>query len=140
MKEMVYKRERVMELLHTEVKDGYRIAIMSYGMHPCAYVGIPSTHKYYGLHYDDIDIQCHWGLTFSEKSNPNMPWFTEDEKDLWWLGWDYGHCDDYAPYLDDFGFDMTWNGMELKKWTTKEILSECYNVVEQLIEAEQTNN
>lgn len=132
MKEMVYKPERVFEVLHKEIKDGYPLVIMSYGDHPCAYVGIPKDHKYFGIHYSDyekIPIECHFGLTFSMMGEQRMPWIEdESEKELWWIGWDYGHCCDYSPYFENFDFV----DFDKYKWTTREILYECYDVIEQL--------
>lgn len=140
MKQMVYKMEHIKDVLYKGEKDGYIIVIMSYGFHPCAYIGLPKTHKFYGLHYNDIDdINCHFGLTFSEQGNDKMPWIeNEEEKELWWIGWDYAHCNDYAPYYDEPPFSMSIINMdmELHKWTTEEILDECYDVVEQLKDIE----
>lgn len=34
---------------------------------------------------------CHGGLSYADKS--------ETEDDLWWFGFDAGHCDDVSPYL-----------------------------------------
>lgn len=134
MKEMIYSIEPIKEVLYKGEKDGYIFVIMSYGTHPCAYVGIPKNHGYYGLKYDDINISCHWGLTFAEPYCKFMPWIENArEKELWWIGWDYGHCDDYMPYLEFFNF---FGADELKKWTTKEIIDECYDVIEQLKEIE----
>lgn len=55
------------------------------------YVGIDSTHPYYGMDYatDGPDgIMCHWGLTYAGKA------YWDDESDLWWFGFDCGHCED----------------------------------------------
>lgn len=57
------------------------------------YVGVDSTHPYYGMTYDTDGpdgIMCHWGLTYSDKA------YWDDESDLWWFGFDCGHCGDKA--------------------------------------------
>ena len=48
----------------------------------CGYVQIPRFHSYYGKHYEELpSIDCHGGLTYSEK-----------EDDGWWIGFDCGHA------------------------------------------------
>ena len=75
--------------------------------------------------YDDIhenyDLYVHGGFTYSR---PDL--LIKD--DSWFLGWDYGHCWDYSPYLDD---------PDLKKWTTDELIDECYDVIAQLVKIDE---
>ena len=73
----------------------------------CGYVGVPKTNELYGLSYDQANefADCHGGLTYSsEIENLNYP----IKSDLWWFGFDCGHCDDtndlkqaakYFPHL-----------------------------------------
>lgn len=144
MKEMEYKAAHIREVLHTEYKDGYYIGIMSYGTHPCAYIGLPIEHPYSGKPYEDIPINCHGELTFSHFGNdiqaggPKLEW-AEDVPDFrYWIGWDYAHYNDFAGGMAEFlkeecqktGIDIPFE--EGHKWTTQEILNECYNVIEQL--------
>ena len=49
----------------------------------CGYVGVPEGHPLYGKHYDDVDVDVHGGLTYSN---------LEDE--LWTFGYDCAHWDD----------------------------------------------
>lgn len=51
------------------------------------YVGIPKDHKYYGKTYDELHIDCHGGLTYS---NNALSW--QEDKDVWWVGFDCAHC------------------------------------------------
>lgn len=125
MDEMIYKNKHEVERLHTAEYKGYHYAILSMGFHPCAYVKIPASHPYFGKNYSECDIDCHWGLTYSRDCLA-----TFDDKNTWWIGWDYGHCDDYAGYAPFLGG---------KKWTTAEICKECKNVIEQLIAKEKEN-
>lgn len=122
MKEMIYKNTREVERLHTTKYKGYRYAILSMGYHPCAYVEVPASHPYFGKSYDECDIDCHCGLTYGRDFLA-----TFNVKNTWWIGWDYGHCDDYAGYAPFLGG---------KKWTAAEIDKECKNVIEQLIAKE----
>lgn len=59
----------------------------------CGYVGIHKGHKYYGTNYEIIPINCHCGLTYSDKRLHR-----QDDKNTWWIGFDCGHCCD--------GFDI----------------------------------
>ena len=61
----------------------------SYKSHRCGYVGVPKEHPAFDKGYDDMDIDCHGGLTFSS-SGDKYP----VESDLHWFGFDCHH------YLD----------------------------------------
>lgn len=122
MKEMIYNAERTIEVLVSGTYNGYEYAIVSYGTHPCAYIKLPEGHKYYGLGYDKIPVECHGGLTYSSNTFHVIP-----ENIGWWIGWDYNHGGDYY----DAFFPLKSYG---KKWTTTEILEEVKDVVHQLIE------
>lgn len=67
--------------------------------HLCGYVGIPSTHPYYGKQSDQMSLSVHGGITYTEKCNGaicHKPSHGETD-DLWWLGFDCGHCYDLVP-------------------------------------------
>lgn len=77
------------------------------------YVKVVPNHRFYGKHYDDIDVVVHHGLTFSEVIQPN-------DVD----GWPEGHW---------IGFDTAHYGDTLEKWPksmvvdeTKELLKQVY--------------
>ncbi len=62
--------------------------------HLCGYVGVGKQHVLYGVDYDlDVyhDLDIHGGCTFSEKKS----YFYD--KELWYIGFDALHSDDYAP-------------------------------------------
>lgn len=46
------------------------------------YVKVPPAHRYAGSHYDDVPVEIHGGLTFSETEEDGSTWF----------GWDDCHC------------------------------------------------
>jgi hypothetical protein len=134
MKKMKYEPTFNYRLLYEGDKDGYHIAIVSYGTHPCAYVSVPKSHPYYGIGYDNAPIDCHYGLTFSEPNSKLNEYKTQwneshRDEDIWWIGWDYAHCTDYYGncFFPSLG--------PTKAWTTKEIREECYDVIKQLKEA-----
>lgn len=59
MKDMTYQPKFIREILHEGTYKGYQFYIISYGVHPCAYIEIPSDSKLYGKHYFDIDIDVY---------------------------------------------------------------------------------
>ncbi len=121
MKKMVYKPriQKPKILLDTE-EVGLRIIIISYGTHPCAYVGVPENHPIAGYDCDDLSfMNVHGGFTFSRKGDRKpLP------KGYWWYGWDYAHCDDYMGYYKE-NEELAKNS---KKWTTEEIYEEAKEV------------
>ncbi len=113
MKEMIYKaqQEEITILEKSEYK-GFEYCCLSFGTHPCAYVKLPDCYN----SVDYIDVKCNGGITYDayvlrlkngEIENGN------------WIGWDYAHCNDYVGYYSD----ITYSYKALKKWTTKEIIS-----------------
>ena len=114
-KEMKYKSRipNVEKLAEGEVGE-YKWKVLSLGTHPCGYVSVPESHPFCDKFYWEIDdkISVHGGLTFSGKMR---------DSDDFWVGWDYAHADDFT-YLSPIGD---------KLWTTKEIVEECLNVIQQ---------
>ena len=123
MQEMIYKECRIPPVrLADGVYRGVPFYVLSLGTHPCAYVDIAPM----GLHViKERDIDCHGGITYHRKYLA-----TVDHKGDF-LGWDYTHCRDYSgdlPFLD------LWHS---KRWTTKEIVAECKNVIDQIVGMEE---
>ena len=117
MKPMVYKKRGDIEILDNGIYNGYQYWIVSYGSHPCAYIDVSNT-SLAGEFYDDIDIDCHGGLTYSENQLATV------DKKGWFIGWDYAHLGDY--------YRTSYNSVNGKQWTTGEIVEECINVIEQI--------
>lgn len=111
--------------------------INTHGMHPCAYVRIPENTCLASIcrklreksdvpFYDSSifsHIRCHGGFTFGEvfdgkATNP-----------LWgagiWVGWDYGHCGDWAGYETEVENLTAGN----RKWLVNDIIPEIVQVV-----------
>ena len=62
------------------------------------YVAIPKNHKLYGVQYDDIDVDVHGGLTFSDHGITGQP---DDTKGMWIIGFDTLHYgDDMVTFPD----------------------------------------
>lgn len=117
-KEMEYGERRIIDVLLKGAYKDYEFVILNLGTHPTAYVRIPKNNKYYEKGYDDIEVECHGGLTFARQDFHFNPIVV---KDSWWIGWDYAHYDDYSDYTT-YG----------KKWTTEEIFKEVVNVINEL--------
>ena len=126
MKEMVYGRDD--GCLYMEIDlDGYGIMVVNIrGDHPCAYVTFPGIDKI--KNYETIELEQeedgdylpHGGFTFLGERNRYCGVYG-----ILWLGWDYGHFDDYIyGWYDEPQFPKN------KKWTTSEIVDEARKVLE----------
>ena len=127
-KEMIYQKERKVELLFNAKYKGYQFYILNLGTHPTAYVNIPANHPYYLKLYYDLDINCHGGLTYSKKY---LNITDKNQIEGWFIGWDYAHWDDYIGYFIDDEVLSKYADKQ-KKWTTDEIIQECLDVIDQL--------
>lgn len=73
---------------------GYPCVILMQAMgFRTGYVGLPKDNMLYGRHYDDIDVSCHGCLTYSKDHL-----YGQEDKDLWWIGFDTGHWGDGYSY------------------------------------------
>lgn len=119
------------------VACGYHCLVVGTPMgHRCGYVGIPIQHSFYGVDYDDIDIEVHGGLTFGDILDSHSS--RGFEVGLYYLGFDCGHLDD--------GYDIELikelRGEEAARvfestnsghvWTTSEVETEVRRLAAQL--------
>ena len=133
IKEMVYEPNfKNTEVLARDSHEGYEYVVVSYGVHPCAYVAISEGQPYFDcIDYDDVRIPCHGGCTFVEWGLHGII-----DKSYKVIGWDYGHYNDFSGiYLQD-KFSPPWKDM--KKWTTEEIVEECKEFIGHLYVLEHT--
>jgi hypothetical protein len=63
--------------------------------HRCGYVRVPPNHPAYKQNYDDVAVDVHGGLTFSDLE----PCTEHPDGQGWWLGFDCVHAGDamYDP-------------------------------------------
>lgn len=115
-KEMIYGGPS--GLLYEGEHRGYKYYVVSISSHMCGYVAIPKGHRLFRKEYDEIDVTCHGGLTYS---SIGLPGFNEHD---WVIGWDYSHSDDLY-----YGASFTMPG---RAWTTDEVISECISVIDQI--------
>ena len=84
------------------------------------YVVIFKGHPMYGKHYDEVPVDIHGGLTFSESVNSligDFPELTEEMKDGWVFGFDTAH------YSDD-----------MERWPKEAVERETENLKSQFVE------
>lgn len=125
MKKMIYGPDCKKEILYEGTYEGYPFLIVSYGVHPCAYVEIHKDHPLYKKDYWDANINVHGGITYGDY----LPNFNQD-KSKWFIGWDYAHLGDYEGYYEKFDINPSLLGD--KKWTTEEIFEDVKSVIRQL--------
>lgn len=66
--------------------NGFHWVILHNGMgYRCGYIMLPKSHPWYGKGYDDIEADCHGGLTYAD---------TDKEHGVHWIGFDCAHCHD----------------------------------------------
>ena len=70
----------------------------------CGYVGVGPGHPWHGKDYDDIDVDVHGGLTYSNACQEDgeichVP-AEGRSHDIWWLGFDCAHALDVSPRMD----------------------------------------
>lgn len=129
MKEMIYSHERKTDILLEGTYKGYNFYIISYEVHPCAYIELPENHPYYDKDYDDMKILVHGGLTYKG----NLPSIIGKSNRVF-IGWDYAHVGDYLGFTALFHMSD-----DEKKWTTKEIFEDVKWVINQLSTHEGEN-
>lgn len=135
IKPMIYKNlfdifYNYNEILNEGIYRGYHYVIASLGTHPCAYIEIPEGHRYYNEAYDEIPLDCHFGLTYT---NDTGILNGDNWRSGYWIGWDYAHLGDYYCAK---GYSKS---PLLKRWTTEEILAEVKNVINQLVEGDNND-
>ena len=126
IKPMIYDKNRSgkAEQIAAGTYKNFDYYVLNLKMHPTAYVDV-SDSLLNGICYDEIDIYCHGGLTYSESTLDTV------DKKGWFIGWDYAHYGDYMDY-GDISFNNIFSND--KKWTTEEIVEECKNVINQIVE------
>ena len=131
-KVMKYGKERRTELLCKDKYKNYNYYVLNLGTHPTAYIEIPKENKLYRKSYNEIyeigcDIDVNGGLTYSDNELMGI------KSENWFIGWDYAHCGVYCGYEEYMPESIRTYG---KKWTTEEIIEECKNAIDQIINFE----
>lgn len=129
------------------IYNGYKyiVTMTDYG-HRCGYVAIPNNHTYATTYdYNELDIECHGGLTFMSDEHPlkSSLGIGCNEK---WVGFDCGHCNDavdtelvkkyfgqsvYTKRKSYFEF-LPFEHQEIRDFDYVE--NECKSIIDQLIQ------
>ena len=80
------------------------------------YVILPKGHKYHGVHYDEIPVDVHGGLTYSQ----DISTFSKDDEEAKSGAW-------------VVGFDTAHYGDTLAKWPKEKVQKEADNLLAQLL-------
>lgn len=113
----VKKPERVADGFYR----GYHFYVLTMGSHPCAYVDVG-----YSKFLAD-EINCHGGITYEENILA-----TVSEKS-YFIGWDYAHYNDFLVFNDRLAKEYG-ESYRAHKYTLTEIVKECVNVIDQIID------
>lgn len=129
MNNCLYSNEikRRIKVVKEGIYDGLYYCVVSYGSHPCCYVGVPKGNLLHGVECNDVNIDCHGGFSFSSnylKSDLSKLMDLEEDCDTWLLGWDYSHLGDFYA-----GLNPSSKG---KKWTLQELLEEIKRVIDKI--------
>ena len=76
----------------------------------CGYVGVPEGHPAHGVYYNELHIEVHGGLSYSDHCQDvenedqghaicHIPG-PDEPKHLWWIGYDCGHAFDRKPGME----------------------------------------
>ena len=124
-KEMTYHTDRFPkpEILSQGEYKNFKYYVLNLGTHPCAYIDVTDT-KLDGVDYSDIDIDCHGGLTYAKYYLNGI----DESGERYFIGWDYAHICDYTGYEE-----MISPCIVGRKWTTKEMVNECKDVINQIV-------
>ena len=74
------------------------------------YVKVPTNHHWYGLDYDDINVEVHGGLTYGTDNG--------------WIGFDCLHSGDIWPGDDSYGGRRSPTSWD-KHWTPELVAAEA---------------
>lgn len=130
------------KILRTVSWDGFKGDYL-FGGYLCGYICIQKDHSFYEKHYDDIDLECHGGLTFSGIADDGS----------YWIGFDCAHSMDLVPSTERFMQNSREHQEEIKKIkeqlknsshdfsyfferkyrNIEYVKSECINLVDQLL-------
>ena len=113
----VKKPERVADGLYR----GFRFYILTMGSHPCAYIDVGNSEFLAG------GINCHGGITYESTELATVP-----EKS-YFIGWDYAHYNDFLAFNDRLAKEFG-EPYRAHKYTLTEIVKECANVIDQIID------
>ena len=100
---------------------GFHFYILTMGSHPCAYIDVGHSE------FLADEINCHGGITYGDSILATVP-----EKS-YFIGWDYAHDNDFLVFNDRLAKEYG-EPYRAHKYTLTEIVKECINVIDQIID------
>ncbi len=67
--------------------------------HWCGYVGVHKDHPWFEKSHEELEnhIDIHGGLSYSDHCQGDVCHKTDEEDNIWWLGFDCAHAGDLLP-------------------------------------------
>ena len=119
MKEVDYTSKKY-EILDEDDYNGRHYVITYTGSHPCAYVEFNDEFERDSELWENVP--CNRGANFLNRGPWTYHYNINDDSRIY-IGWDYGHLEDYSRYNND---------TDTKKWTVKEIREDVKKVIDYL--------
>lgn len=131
IKEMIYETRKCKPFILAKGQyRGHKYYVLSMGTYPTAYVSVEIDLR--EMKREDIEqlfdkCPIHGGISYARRGLPYEE-LDESVKDISFIGWDYSHICDYV------GSISSSLKSKAKKWTTAEIVDECMNVIDKMVE------
>ena len=96
-------------------------------LHWCGYVGVKNPHPWHGMGYDDVSPNVHGGLTYADACRGHICHIGDDDKPVWWFGFDCAHSGDLIPAV-------RIPPVESKDhyWTQEQVMKETMRLAKQI--------
>lgn len=131
IKEMIYGTRKCESFILAKGQyRGHKYYVLSMGTYPTAYVSVEIDLR--EMKWEDIEqlfdkCPIHGGISYAHRGLPYEE-LDESVKDISFIGWNYSHICDYV------GSAPSSLKSKAKKWTTAEIVDECINVIDKMVE------
>lgn len=115
--------------------------------HLCGYVAVPKGHPFYEETWEGdgdkkvYDLNVHGGITYANHCQGDICHKTEEDDDVWWLGFDCAHFGDLCPAIWEMrqpggilhDIHMSYGGKSHESYKTVAFVkNEIRNLVKQL--------
>lgn len=122
MKEMLYRKEKICEILDEGTINKRHYYIISLGTYPLACVELKSAEVKKCSDYNRYKIDVHYGFCYLG----DFKWNKKDGRT--YLGWSYKYSKDWDGKLSAYE-NQAYNN---KPWSTQEILEDVKKVIDKL--------
>ena len=91
------KGSHTVKCIDFTVREYDCLAVRTSACHWVGYVVIPKKHKFYKKDYQNVDVECHGGLTYGN----HLHYEDSVNYNKWAVGFDFGHYDDKGGSEDE---------------------------------------